>query len=182
MRIPAAVVVALLLQGCVVQSLQLREIAARAAPRGLVPSDARPFQWRLDFNGARYTVFPVAVGDGFVFRDTGALEVGFDGIDVTYVRGLAGAIGDFRIVQEAGGRRIERPGLAPERLRCAPTEEVGRGWRTRCNAEVGGRAYPMDAQGLNGPDGALQAVSVALVPGASPLLLRRVGASSDGGG
>lgn len=181
MKAAAVVAIGLLLSGCVVQSLQLQEIRARAPGRGSIPADARPFEWRLDFNGARYTVFPVAVGEGFVFRDAGALEVGFDGVDITYVRGLAGAIGDFDIVREAESRRIERAGLAPQGLRCAPIEEAGRGWRTRCTATVDGRDYPMDAEGLNGPDGALQAVSVALVPGAAPLVLHRVGTPSGAG-
>lgn len=177
MKVVSTVVLTLLLSGCVVQSLQVQEIRARAPGRSSIPADARPFQWRLDFNGARYTVFPVAVGSGFVFRDAGAIEVGFDGVDITYVRGLAGAIGDFQIVSEAESRRIERPGLAPQTLRCAPVEEAGRGWRRRCVATVDGRDFPMDAEGLNGPDGALQAVSVALVAGAAPLVIQRVGAS-----
>lgn len=173
--------VAPVLAGCVVQSLQLDEVRARLPGRGSVPADARPFQWRLEFNGARYTVFPVAEGDGFVFRDTGSIEVGFDGVDVTYVRGLPGAVGDFDIRRGAGNRRIERPGLAPQPLACAPTEEAGRGWRTRCTATIDGRDYRMDAEGLNGPDGALQAVAVALVPGAAPLILRRAGSPPDAG-
>ena len=182
MKAAGCAVLACLLSGCVVQSLQVQELRARAPGRGSVPADARPFEWRLDFNGARYTVFPVAVGDGFVFRDTGALEVGFDGVDVTYVRGLAGAVGDFEILRQANERRIERPGLASQTLRCAPIEEAGRGWRTRCTATVDGRDYPMDAEGLNGADGALVAVSVALVAGAGPLVIQRIGILPAPGG
>lgn len=181
MRLVAAMILAPVLSGCVVQSLQLDEVRARAPGRGSVPADARPFQWRLEFNGARYVVFPVAQGDGFVFRDAGAIEVGFDGVDVTYVRGLPGAVGDFEIRRGVGSRRIERPGLAPQPLDCAPIEEAGRGWRTRCTATIDGRGYPMDAEGLNGPDGGLQAVTVALVPGAAPLVLRRAGSPSGAG-
>lgn len=181
MRPVALLLLVPVLAGCAVQSLQLDELRARAPGRGSVPADARPFQWQLEFNGARYTVFPVAEADGFVFRDAGSIEVGFDGVDVTYVRGLPGAVGDFEIRRGAGERRIERPGLAPQPLACAPIEEAGRGWRTRCTATVDGRDYPMDAEGLNGADGTLVAASVVLVPGAAPLVLRRSGSSPGAG-
>ena len=182
MKVLACILLLLGASGCAVRSLQLEEVWVRVAARDAVPRDARPFRWQLEFNGGRYTVFPVATGEGFVFRDATGIEVGFDGLDVTHVRGLPGAIGDFRLVRVGTTRVIERPGLERQVLQCAPTEERGRGWRTRCTASFGGRSYPMNAESFNGSDGSLEAVSVALVPGASPLSLRRVATLPGSGG
>lgn len=168
----AAAALLLAAVGCSVQSMQA-DMARSALPSE--EFDADDYAWVMRFNDTETVVYAVTVGDGTLFANRDGLQIGFDGWDPVLITGMAGAMGDIRVLKpeegQAGIREHEIDGIGTFRVECEEPERVDRGWRTECVHRGEERVHPMTQRVDLAADGRITRIESHIVPGADPLVL-----------
>jgi hypothetical protein len=173
MRYVAAMLLCAALAGCSTQSMQA-DMVRSAMPGG--EFDADDYSWVMRFNDTQTLVYAVSVADGTVFANRDGLQIGFDGWDVVLVTGLAGAMGDIRVLkpdeQEAGSRQHRIDGIGDFEVVCEAPERTRAGWLTDCFHEgEQGRVHPMPQRVDLREDGRIKRIEAHLIPSADPMIL-----------
>jgi len=167
-----------LVAGCSVTPKQAYEL------RRLLPSAEKSeaerlaaVAWRLRFAGAEYRVIPITTPDGgLVFYGANALQVTFDGREVTAIEQLPGAFGPWRVEKSGNERRYVRGGRRTYAVRCSPSIEwqvrPGQaGWRMECRGSLNDTPvvirHTVDWDANRVPT----RISATIAPGTAPLVL-----------
>lgn len=169
-----------LLGGCVTVGADQLDSLRRALPEtDPAVRAAAPYAWDLRFAGMNYTVYPAASGDGkVIFASREGIRVHWDGSSVYRVEGLPGAMGLLQSGVEGAERWYARDGGPTVRLNCAPRRDwrlsaMQQGWRVECAGFAERRRLTATQVAEFDGGGELRRIEGTIIPGTSPLVLRR---------
>lgn len=173
-------VLSALIGGCVTVGADQLDSLRRAMPTtDPAVRAAAPYAWDLHFAGGIYTVYPATPGGGrLVFGSVEGIRIHWDGAAIVKVEGMPGAVGLLETGVEGAERWFARDGSPTIRLGCTPRRDwrlsaTQQGWRVECTGSSDGRrlsaAVVVEYDGL----GEMRRLESTIVPGLSPMLLRR---------